>query len=474
MKKIFTDYKLCVSRLALVLVFVLWVSTAFGQKFYYDGGYFEKVGSKWFEYKPTEKDGVWNWFDEVTSSDDNFYVIDNGLCKIAVPKTPVNDFYIMMKGGSKWDFKYKSVKTPQSVVPESGKGKGIEMIPRDRRAFHRAYFNEGGVCILAAYCLLLDYANSTDSEIPDFDSYDVMSEYLKYQNTLEPTKQLSASEIRGDHRNCERIVSDAINGYCMARGWSGLIQVGNFHKWLKSKNLWTSDVEIVERGLDRIGRLNSTLEPLPFAYEVLTSYLKQNANPDAEYDYAAILIYYVESAKTFHAIFLGCDKDGFFMRGPNFFNKFTDTTGDFDFKFNSDAPIAEYMVMKIKRPERSVTDSKWKMFNESEFRSTNRGTSLNTLSAPIPVKSIRVDPNNRKNNKHLFSSIKMVSKSDPSFVVEFSYAPEEKSIKINDKLEWGGRITADGLIEYDLKQICHDLEIVSYTTGFNFDNFYYQ
>lgn len=455
------------------VVLLLSVSTlAFAQKFYYEGGYFEKQGNKWYEYKPDQKAGVWNWFTETDASNDDFYIIDNGSCKVSVPKTPDKDFYILLKGQNDWKFKYKS-----TAAPSKGKSEVVSDIarsPRDRRAFHRAYFNEGGVCILASYCLLLDYANSTAGIIPDFDSYDVMSEYLRFHNTLEPVQQLSPAYIRENHREGERVVSKAINGYCIDRGWSGLIQVANFHNWLSKNKDWAGHIEIAERGLERTGSLNCTGHTLPFAYSSLKEILGQNADENREYDYAAILIYYVKDASSYHAVFLGCDKDGFFMRGPNFYDKFTDTTCDFNFRFNPDSPIEEYIIMKIKRPDRSEDYNRWRTFDGSLFRSSTTVRDESKLDRPIPVRSIKVDPKKRSGNKNLFANISMASKSDPSFTVDFSYALVEKSLKVNGKHVGGGRTTSDGFIEYDLKQICPDLQITSFTPGFDFDNFYYQ
>lgn len=237
-----------ITRLIIACLAMLCCIGTSAQKFYYDGGYFEKMGNQWYEYKPEQKAGVWNRFTQTDSTDNDYYIIDNGACKVAVPKTIGKDFLILLKGHDDWQFKYKSVAAPVESTPKVKAGQASapgQYVPRDRRAFHRAYFNEGGVCILGAYCLLLDYANSTANTIPDFDSYDVMAEYMRYQNTLEPTGQLSAQYIRDNHREGERTVSKAINGYCMARGWSGLLQVNNFHKWLATQQPWAEHIDIV-------------------------------------------------------------------------------------------------------------------------------------------------------------------------------------------------------------------------------------
>jgi len=39
----------------------------------------------------------------------------------------------------------------------------------------------------------------------------------------------------------------SFNGYCMARHWSGYIQVQNFHEWLRTKTNWCDNIEIVDR-----------------------------------------------------------------------------------------------------------------------------------------------------------------------------------------------------------------------------------
>lgn len=95
------------SILLLALFFIVICVNTNAQKFYYEGGYFEKVGSKWYEYKPSQQDGVWNQFTEVDDQE-NFYVIDNGLCQVAVPKSTSYDFLIKLKSETEWKFKYKS------------------------------------------------------------------------------------------------------------------------------------------------------------------------------------------------------------------------------------------------------------------------------------------------------------------------------------------------------------------------------
>ena len=88
---------------------------------------------------------------------------------------------------------------------------------RDRNSFHHRHYNLGGVCLLSSYGFMLEYSNSTNSVISPFDNYDVMSKYLKFHNTLESVEQLSKSDIIHNTLQSERIISKAINNYCIAR-----------------------------------------------------------------------------------------------------------------------------------------------------------------------------------------------------------------------------------------------------------------
>lgn len=81
--------------------------SVFAQRHYYEGGFFEKKGNMWYEYKDTNPTKAVNWFTE-QYTDANFYVGDNGNCKIAIPKSTNNNFLLMYKNSDKWVFKYKN------------------------------------------------------------------------------------------------------------------------------------------------------------------------------------------------------------------------------------------------------------------------------------------------------------------------------------------------------------------------------
>lgn len=95
------------TRFHLVLLCLCFSANSFSQKCYYEGGFFEKRNNIWYEYKDTNPAKAANWFTEV-SVDANFYIGDNGNCKIAIPKDPKNNFLLMYKNSDKWIFKYKS------------------------------------------------------------------------------------------------------------------------------------------------------------------------------------------------------------------------------------------------------------------------------------------------------------------------------------------------------------------------------
>lgn len=94
-------------KLLFIITFISFTLNAYCQKCYYEGGFFEKKGQLWYEYKDAAPTKAVNWFTEIFE-DDNFYVGDNGNCKIAIPKSSKNNFLLMHKNSDKWVFKYKS------------------------------------------------------------------------------------------------------------------------------------------------------------------------------------------------------------------------------------------------------------------------------------------------------------------------------------------------------------------------------
>lgn len=93
--------------IAFLLLFVS--ISVFAQSFLctYKGGYFIKNGSTWHEYRPQQKDGVWNSFTEY-SYDNQYYYLDNGKCKLSIPKTKNNSIWIKI-GNADWKKKYTTI-----------------------------------------------------------------------------------------------------------------------------------------------------------------------------------------------------------------------------------------------------------------------------------------------------------------------------------------------------------------------------
>ena len=64
-----------------------------------------------------------------------------------------------------------------------------------RKILKSDYKQRGGTCLLASYAFLLEYAGVFRSSRFVRSVYDVLAEYLRFHNTLEPIKCLSAEQI---------------------------------------------------------------------------------------------------------------------------------------------------------------------------------------------------------------------------------------------------------------------------------------
>ncbi len=89
--------------LIIILFFCAIIAT--GQRVDYQGGYFEKVGNRWNEYRPQEKSGVHNYFNQIDDQKD-WWVLDNGNCRVAIPKNPSVDNILIKLPGQDWKYKY--------------------------------------------------------------------------------------------------------------------------------------------------------------------------------------------------------------------------------------------------------------------------------------------------------------------------------------------------------------------------------
>lgn len=73
----------------------------------YKGGYFIRNDNTWYEYRPQDKDAVWNTYTQY-SSDNNYYYIKNSSCSLSIPKSTANNIW-MKKGNGEWKVQYTTV-----------------------------------------------------------------------------------------------------------------------------------------------------------------------------------------------------------------------------------------------------------------------------------------------------------------------------------------------------------------------------
>lgn len=200
------------------------------------------------------------------------------------------------------------------------------------------YQQQGGVCLLASYAFLLEYAGVFSIPGPVSSVYDVFAEYMIFHNSLQPIKCYNAREIESEKSHLESLIGGLINTYCKTHDdIAGYQQIAAFHHHLVN-NAKIPGIGIVDiqppRGQDRG-------VPIKNAYYTLDGYLKQES-----YDsfFAALILYLTPQGA--HTVFLGFDGD-FFIRDSNF----THTTGNkasFGFSFDEHSLITEYMIFKLK------------------------------------------------------------------------------------------------------------------------------
>ncbi len=199
------------------------------------------------------------------------------------------------------------------------------------------YKQHGGTCLLASYAFLLEYAGIFESGGSIREVYDVYAAYLRFHNTLEPIECLTAEQIQEQGRDAEKIIGKAINSYCHTHGQiAGYQQIKAFHQWLIDQRL-IADIEIVSV-MPPIGEPRSN--PIANVYQTVSSFLMQN---DDQAYYGALILFL--AGKGAHTVFLGYDGD-FFIRDSNY-TSVTGNKASFDFIFNEESPITEYMLFKI-------------------------------------------------------------------------------------------------------------------------------
>ena len=199
------------------------------------------------------------------------------------------------------------------------------------------YKQRGGTCLLASYAFLLEYAGVFQSNRFIRGVYDVMAEYLIFHNTIEPIERFTAEKIESLGEEAERMIGKAINSYCFAHGHiAGYQQIKNFHQWLTNRGT-VSNIEIVTV-MPPIGKPRS--KPIVDAFRTLSFFLKKE---NVQEYYGSLILYL--AGKGAHTVFLGYDGD-FFIRDSNY-SCVTCNNASFDFTFNSQSSITEYMLFKI-------------------------------------------------------------------------------------------------------------------------------
>lgn len=201
------------------------------------------------------------------------------------------------------------------------------------------YKQRGGTCLLASYAFLLEYAGVFRSNRFIRDVYDVLAEYLRFHNTLEPIECFSTEQIKTMGVEAERMIGKAINSYCIAHGQiAGYQQIKNFHQWLTDRGA-ISHIDIITV-MPPVGKPRS--KPIVDAYKILSDFLMKE---DDRYYFGALILYL--AGKGAHTVFLGYDGD-FFIRDSNYHREMGNYAS-FDFSFNPQSPITEYMIFKIQK-----------------------------------------------------------------------------------------------------------------------------
>ena len=206
-----------------------------------------------------------------------------------------------------------------------------------RNVLKSNYKQVGGTCLLASYAFLLEYAGVFERSWIIHDVYDVFSAYLRFHGTLEPVERLTSDQIRSGGRDAERMVGKAINRYCISHGGiAGYRQIDRFHRWLASKGYF-SGIDVVDVA-PPLGAPRS--KPIAGVYRTVSSFLRQ----ESAKEYHGALILYLAGGGA-HTVFLGYDGD-FFIRDSNYPCQ-TGNKASFDFSFQEQSPITEYMLFRI-------------------------------------------------------------------------------------------------------------------------------
>lgn len=83
----------------------------------YDGGYFIRDGTQWYEYRPQSKPNTYWANYSQTKEDDNYYYIKSSASDVCVPKSSINKVYIYRN--NQWEVVYNTTQVFQ-FCPQRG------------------------------------------------------------------------------------------------------------------------------------------------------------------------------------------------------------------------------------------------------------------------------------------------------------------------------------------------------------------
>ena len=113
MKKIFYAF-------VLLFVCVLAVNAQTTALVTYEGGYFVKNGKEWKEYRPADRNGVWNRYKQF-DEDDTYWYVENKKCYVAIPKLYHDKILIDRdKKVKNWEVVYNTLSVHQRCPEPDG------------------------------------------------------------------------------------------------------------------------------------------------------------------------------------------------------------------------------------------------------------------------------------------------------------------------------------------------------------------
>lgn len=221
----------------------------------------------------------------------------------------------------------------------------------------------GDVCVLASYYFVLYYYKMLETgegfeinalfeiyekyikkELNENNSFPTLSEKIlclgeKIKNVKEEAKEIQKENIQ---RLYENFISLLFHFYCQDvrkkegnGGIRGYQHINEFNEFLnQNKNHYTLVSAL------NIKSSEYKLKPIARAYEIINDHLSESEHN------LAMIVYQSGTGK--HSIMIAKNKNEIIYRDSNFNNLTTDKAS-FDFKFNNQAQISEYILFNYKQ-----------------------------------------------------------------------------------------------------------------------------